>query len=181
LRAASRASAAGGQGYWLRLKAVGCPTSQNLTLDTVARQVGVPMITVSRLERGHQRNDTSQTTTAVGSPPLDFLTGTGASTRGEFRASMGGPRHGFDWSVQYESHCSTTKISQCPTASRMVAGSSLNSPTNMRAGNCGCGRHPGRYTGGCVEQPGRSPSSASLERWSTAWAVSSDAWPRDFG
>jgi hypothetical protein len=35
-----------------------CPTSQNITLATVATHFGVPLITVSRLERGHQRNDT---------------------------------------------------------------------------------------------------------------------------
>jgi transposase len=32
--------------------------SKNLTLATVAHHFGVPIITVSRLERGHQRNDT---------------------------------------------------------------------------------------------------------------------------
>jgi transposase len=32
--------------------------AKNLTLETVAKQFGVPVITVSRLERGHQRNDT---------------------------------------------------------------------------------------------------------------------------
>ena len=35
-----------------------CPTSQNITLATVATHFGAPLITVSRLERGHQRNDT---------------------------------------------------------------------------------------------------------------------------
>jgi transposase len=36
------------------------PTRQakNITLATAANQFGVPLITVSRLERGHQRNDT---------------------------------------------------------------------------------------------------------------------------
>src|SRR5262245_55258077 len=32
--------------------------AKNLTLATVAHHFGVPIITVSRLERGHQRNDT---------------------------------------------------------------------------------------------------------------------------
>jgi transposase len=32
--------------------------AKNITLATVANQFGVPLITVSRLERGHQRNDT---------------------------------------------------------------------------------------------------------------------------
>jgi hypothetical protein len=32
--------------------------AKNLTLATVANHFGVPIITVSRLERGHQRNDT---------------------------------------------------------------------------------------------------------------------------
>ena len=32
--------------------------AKNLTLAAVAHHFGVPVITVSRLERGHQRNDT---------------------------------------------------------------------------------------------------------------------------
>ena len=32
--------------------------AKSLTLATVARHFGVPIITISRLERGHQRNDT---------------------------------------------------------------------------------------------------------------------------
>jgi hypothetical protein len=32
--------------------------AKNITLATVATHFGVPLITVSRLERGHQRNDT---------------------------------------------------------------------------------------------------------------------------
>jgi hypothetical protein len=32
--------------------------AKSLTLATVAHHFGVPIITVSRLERGHQRNDT---------------------------------------------------------------------------------------------------------------------------
>jgi hypothetical protein len=32
--------------------------AKNLTLGTVADHFGVPIITISRLERGHQRNDT---------------------------------------------------------------------------------------------------------------------------
>jgi transposase len=32
--------------------------AKNLTLATVATHFGVPLITISRLERGHQRNDT---------------------------------------------------------------------------------------------------------------------------
>ena len=32
--------------------------AKNITLATVATHFGVPVITVSRLERGHQRNDT---------------------------------------------------------------------------------------------------------------------------
>ncbi|HZC91277.1 MAG TPA: XRE family transcriptional regulator [Mycobacterium sp.] len=34
-----------------------CQASQSLTLATVAQHFGVPIITISRLERGHQRND----------------------------------------------------------------------------------------------------------------------------
>jgi transposase len=32
--------------------------AKNIILATVATHFGVPLITVSRLERGHQRNDT---------------------------------------------------------------------------------------------------------------------------
>ncbi|HET7668436.1 MAG TPA: helix-turn-helix domain-containing protein, partial [Mycobacterium sp.] len=32
--------------------------AKNLTLAAVAQHFGVPTITISRLERGHQRNDT---------------------------------------------------------------------------------------------------------------------------
>ena len=32
--------------------------AKNITLATVATHFGIPLITVSRLERGHQRNDT---------------------------------------------------------------------------------------------------------------------------
>jgi hypothetical protein len=32
--------------------------AKHITLTTVATHFGVPLITVSRLERGHQRNDT---------------------------------------------------------------------------------------------------------------------------
>ena len=32
--------------------------AKNITLATVATHFGVPLITVSRLEHGHQRNDT---------------------------------------------------------------------------------------------------------------------------
>jgi transposase len=59
--------------------------AKSVTLATVATHFGVPLITVSRLERGHQRNDTLATTTANGSSPLDLLTGIGASTSCECR------------------------------------------------------------------------------------------------
>jgi hypothetical protein len=35
----------------------GRPGKLNITLAVVANHFGVPLITVSRLERGHQRND----------------------------------------------------------------------------------------------------------------------------
>jgi hypothetical protein len=44
--------------------------AKNLTLATVADHFGVPLITVSRLERGYQRNTPSPTTTASGSRRL---------------------------------------------------------------------------------------------------------------
>ena len=34
-----------------------CPQAKHITLATVATHFGVPVITVSRLERGHQRNE----------------------------------------------------------------------------------------------------------------------------
>ena len=46
--------------------------AKTITLKTVATHFGVPLITVSRLERGLQRNDTLANNTASGSPPLDF-------------------------------------------------------------------------------------------------------------
>jgi hypothetical protein len=62
--------------------------AKNITLATVATHFGVPLITVSQLERGHQRTTPWPTTTANGSSRLDFLTGIGASTR-EQHAGMG--------------------------------------------------------------------------------------------
>ncbi|CDO30962.1 transposase IS116/IS110/IS902 family protein [Mycolicibacterium vulneris] len=45
--------------------------ARNLTLATVAAHFGVPTITISRLERGRQRNQTLADNTDSGSPPLD--------------------------------------------------------------------------------------------------------------